>query len=436
MLPGLDEFMLRLGHLKVLLHAANEVGGNWTKITKEAGNLLTYPVNIEKSSNEYLITYLLKKNLCPVIKGGQDQNDSKKYKYPNIRILVNKDKKPSISFKEDDDSSRLIWWQDYCLAQQDISSRTGPISTIARKGSSRTTFSHICDWAKLLDLTSAGGDISIEGRFIISISGPGENSHKCWNPYNLGFEKLVFATLYFKKDLDLFSSLGRKLLECDGKIGMKKCRQLFVSALLEIVDEAKNSRSITSPQKFSIYQQYKDLERAAKKSKKDVGETSTAWHRVSSRVESYVDFGFLTKQRGDVDARHEYSYFTTDSLDKAISAINNCKTGEQWIEEALVSCVLNCEYTQFTLSNDEILGDLLHVINHIALPSQKYPIDLLAQALIISNAERGTIISIGNVRESIERFAETRSDIARLSRGRHGQRAEYISIDTRKIGSH
>ena len=40
-LAGLDEFMLRLGHLKVLCAVAVDVGGSWSRIEREYAKFLT-----------------------------------------------------------------------------------------------------------------------------------------------------------------------------------------------------------------------------------------------------------------------------------------------------------------------------------------------------------------------------------------------------------
>ena len=62
LIPGLDEFMLRLGHLKVLCNVSAEVDGSLTRIERETAAVLTKPIVIQPDDN-LVIEYLKSKNL-------------------------------------------------------------------------------------------------------------------------------------------------------------------------------------------------------------------------------------------------------------------------------------------------------------------------------------------------------------------------------------
>src|SRR5205807_9931343 len=115
MLAGLDEFMLRLGHLKVLCAAAADVGGSWFRVRREAAKILTRPVLVPADAFSLVANYLRRKRLCS-FKQGDDKaetpGESGKYRYPNLVVQSDEEGLHLISSVGEPE----IWWQDFCLA--------------------------------------------------------------------------------------------------------------------------------------------------------------------------------------------------------------------------------------------------------------------------------------------------------------------------------
>ena len=66
-LPGLDEFMLRLGHLKVLCSVIAAGDGTWRRINRAAGELLNSQVPVDFDTDASVAEYLYRKRLCRVM---------------------------------------------------------------------------------------------------------------------------------------------------------------------------------------------------------------------------------------------------------------------------------------------------------------------------------------------------------------------------------
>src|SRR5262245_37819474 len=90
MISGLDAFMLRLGHLKVLCRSACDVGGIWHRINRDASERLTTLVEYPHEWEPELANYLNRKRLCVVESNGEEEREdsSKKLRYPTIVVEV------------------------------------------------------------------------------------------------------------------------------------------------------------------------------------------------------------------------------------------------------------------------------------------------------------------------------------------------------------
>ena len=58
LLSGLDEFMLRLGHLKFLCAVGVDVGSSWFRIEREAANRLVQPQEVPDGRIATVAEYL------------------------------------------------------------------------------------------------------------------------------------------------------------------------------------------------------------------------------------------------------------------------------------------------------------------------------------------------------------------------------------------
>ena len=153
-LDGLDEFMLRIGHLTVLCRAASEAGASWYRIEKEATANLTRPVQVPEDVTEELIRYLERKRLCVVVKKDDDvpsERDRDRFRYSQLKIDVDDSGKKCLGATPG--HIPTIWWQDLCLASVGVRSRVGAV-TVSAKSGSKTGLSHVADWSQMLGLIS------------------------------------------------------------------------------------------------------------------------------------------------------------------------------------------------------------------------------------------------------------------------------------------
>ncbi len=65
----------------------------------------------------------------------------------------------------------------------------------------------------------------------------------------------------------------------------------------------------------------------------------------------------------------------------------------------------------------------------LKLPTTLLPIDCLTLGLAYMHAESSHFESLGEIRKLLEELPMTMPNVARLSRGRVGIRAEYISLN-------
>src|SRR6476620_12726368 len=81
-LAGLDEFMLRLGHLTVTCVAASESAGSRYRLEENLKQRLVAPTIIDPAANKAVAEYLLAKNLIP-----NDANATENVRYPDLRVV-------------------------------------------------------------------------------------------------------------------------------------------------------------------------------------------------------------------------------------------------------------------------------------------------------------------------------------------------------------
>jgi len=429
MLAGLDEFMLRLGHLKVLCAVAADVGSSWFRINREAAKVLTRLVPIPTNELESVAEYLRRKRLCPFAQVGANEHKPKEsvnYRYPDLAVESDEE---GLHIRSSLGHSQ-IWWQDLCLASPSIPSRVGAI-TISGKAGSKTGLSHISDWAQVVGLIGRAGEVSPIGRLIINLRPSDIRDHS--NPYIIGFERIALAFTIIGADIDCFSRLAPKLLGAHAPIRKSEGTELFAATVEEIAQEAREARYLSVGRKNKLHKNLRDLENAARRGSHELGSTSTAWHRASSRLETYVDIGLLEKGRGGEGERFEYVYYPTSALERAVQSLEMAKDGRDWLEKHLTFVLFAEEGSESSLGVGELLVDLPDITNALARPTGPLPIDAVAIGLVWLCAERSQTLSISAARDALERLAHTRPEVARLSRGGFGDRAEFISLDVRKL---
>ncbi len=432
-LAGLDEFMLRLGHLKVLCAVIATGGGTWRRVNREAAELLKTPVPVHFDSDSSVAEYLYRKHLCRLMTLKSNESKSKREpRYPDI-VVQQVDSK-SFEFSDfQNGSNSSIQWQDYCLADSRIRSTVGAVTTEARSGS-KTGFSHVCDWAISLELIAKNGQILPKGRLLTSLTSP-DNDAKMSdsNPYLLGSEIVILAYAYLMQDMDIFVRLLPKILSADQPLTRSVCGCLFVEALEGAVTDGEQSNVLSAGAYHKIYHHLRDLKNATRRSRKDIGKTSTAWHRAASRFETYVDLGLLDKVRRGTEEKFKYVYYRNSSTQAAVETLEEASSARQWIDKYLSAIVFGNSDHEQRLSESELLSILPSIVKQLSLPTRLLPIDAVILGMVRDAFDNGIQMSIGAARDSIEALVRTRSDVARLSRGTRGDKAEFVSLDVKRM---
>ena len=438
MTPGLDEFMLRLGHLKVLSNIAAETGGSRRRVERAFAELLTGDSTVPANEIPALTEYLYRKRLCviraamPHSRSEEQEEDEQAVRYPDLVIEQASDGSLRLTDGTSPVSSATVWWQDRQLADPAVPSKVGAV-TVSAKSGSKTGLSHIIDWAEATGLISTTAQASSEARLLAKLDGKCRGELWIDNPYVLGNDRIVLAFLTLDSDLDFFSRFVLALNKVTWPLKKRQAATLFGDTLVQLTDEADRVAQLTTRQKFHLADQLRELERAARRKGGDIGKVSTTWHRTASRLETYVDLGILTKTQKNPQERFEYTYYATPALAALAESLQTECDPTEWLELHLVGGLLGRPTRQDLLSFDDFREPLLRLLGTISSPTTSYQISALAIGLVRLFADGQCPISIRCARTSLEELARSHPEIARLARGTSGQRAEYISLDPRKI---
>jgi hypothetical protein len=433
-LVGVDEFMLRTGHLRVLAHIAAQFGGSRSKTERFMAEFLRDVVQIP--ADEATAQYLGTKHLCPV-KGKDDRlttSDRKsRFRYPDVMLTEDVGR---FSFASDLPSVTLTW-QDAKLADSMVPSKVGAITTEAKSGS-KTGLSHIFDWAEAIGLVSQSAQAGPIARIVAT----GVNTaHKlpAANPYVPGPEHLPIAFLLITADADVFARFVCRLSRLTSdQFPLKKrdAARLFGSVVEQIDSESISAGYLTSSQRFRLSNLLRDLKTSAQRSRTGLGESSTAWHRTGSRLESYVDFGLLQKSVNSSKEKFEYIYYPTTRLQVAADQIEQSSTIEEWVGEFLTIVASDRGAESREYDDEEIRHLLKSVVETIKSPTSVLPLDAITLYAMEVALLKQKPSSYSYTRRQIEQFARNNEDVARLARGRSGRGAEFLTINTRTLNSH
>lgn len=435
-LGGLDEFMLRLGHLSALCALASERRGSWARIERELGSAITETVPVSPALKPPLASYLRIKRLCPIQGSGAaaEPGDTPEYRYPYLTVISEGEHD---RLEVEPGERTEVWWQDLCLADPEVRSRVGAVTVSKGKSGSKTGVSHITDWAQILDLVANSGALSAEGQLIANLGGFRIDEHWARNPYVLGTERLVYAYMQLSSDMDVFSRFVPRLLGESIPIRKQTGTQIFVRTMSELVDEAEGARYLSSQQIYRMSQHLRDLEPAGKRGgvEKAIGSPSTAWHRAASRLETYVDLGLLEKGRAGANELYEYVYYPTSALQRATDALSSSEhNGLTWLDEHLAFILFEGNLYIDRLESETLLPLIPNVVAALNRPASVLPLGAMALGIVWLLRDRGIDCSIAVARQSLESLAREQPDLARLSRGGAGERAEFISFTPKGLG--
>lgn len=433
-LPRLDEFMLRLGHLKVIANAACELQSTQYRVYKAAAQQLTAEVTVPEKDLPAVADYLKRKNLCP-LEGTENSftegKDASQFRYPDLTIPSSKGARAVIC-RLDPSGQPRVWWQDLQLADARVPSKVGAV-TVTAKGTSKTGLSHVFDWAVSLGLLSQTSQPSIAARLITKLMRETDGEKWLKNPYVLGVERVALAYIVLTSDMDIFSRLAAEIVGAPVPIRKSDAVRMFVRAVQRIAEEAEASRDLTSGSKFRIYEQLKELEKATSRKRPDISATSTAWHRAASRFETYVDLGFLEKGISKEEERYAYVYYPCKSFARIVETLAAQDTAEGWLNRHLVSNILKCDCQQDPVPIELLQECIPAILRAFASPAPHLPIEMISLAVAMLLAGNVRPVSLGSAREGLVRMAQERPDLARLARGYSGDRAEFVSFDKRRF---
>ncbi|MER8919023.1 hypothetical protein [Mesorhizobium sp. M0802] len=417
-IDGLDEFMQRLGHLTALLIAADESTSSH-RTERRFQELLTAAVSASEEDVD-LARYLLAKNLAHKCDMDSPRTEDVHRKYDSFCVTLGS---PPYLRSSSGHGDFVVDWQDKCFASPEVLSKTGAISTTVRSGS-KTPISHILDWANLLGLINSSANLSAEGRAALWL-------HRRYgqreNPYILSYEKIVYAYLVFKSDFDvltrLIAGVARK-----AAVDKKSGTDLYLEILGEIYEDSSLD-NLPGRERQNLTHMWRDVYKGTSRNN---GSASTAWHRVSSRLEILVDLGLLTKRKGENEFKHEYKYFISPRGESVSRTFEGASDPDAWIAEQLVFATFGID-KYVDLSVDEVVKDVTITVDSLGVSIGLVPIDPLCLSIAALRCAAGSPTTFGTVRSAIENAAVERPEIFRLARGSYGPRAEYVSINRRGL---
>lgn len=410
--------MLRLGHLTLLIETAKSKGGSSRRFERALVAMLTAPTTVPDEAIRIVCRYLKKSN-------------NLRYKDFECRAVGENGRLELVSV-DPSSATPEMWLQDFLIAQPEVRSHVGAV-TVSSKPGSKTGISHLLDWADALNLVSRSGRLTTIAELIAGMRAPTNPADLSTNPYHLGFEKIPLGYAYIWSDFDVFCGLVSRLARVEGEITKKDATQIYVETVESLVEVAHQTRTLPIRKTKPIRRLWRDLEQPARKEKKLRSETSTAWHRTSSRFETLVDLGLLTKGDASDDRKFKYKYGITDKLKQAALNIANSASSEDWFNRYFLDLFLKDAIEQGQIPTAELIKALLPVVKILEKPTNPLPLITVSIGIIWQSIEGGKPHTLGATKESLERLAVEHPEIARLSRGARAGSSSLISINQRNL---
>ncbi|MFC1575526.1 hypothetical protein ACFL5A_02625 [Gemmatimonadota bacterium] len=424
---GLDEWMLRLGHLKVVCSAGIQSGAGRRRIKQKATEILTETLPWSDGPTGALAVYLKRKKLAPELR-----DESGQFRYPDLGLVEQDGAWDLVSLsKADSGPTPGVTRQDHWFSQEGLRSRTGAISVGGRHGS-KTGLDHVLDWAEMTGLMSRSGQILPPGLLLARHRPLCLDLAPHCNPYRFGPEWIIPGFLLIEADIDVFGRFTRALSTVEEPITKKTGARAFARAVLDLADEAEEDRSLTSGQRYAIAGVLRDLQRSVRRTRaqdeETLGAAATTWHRASSRLETYADLGILEKARAEQDFSYEYRYLRTPVFRSLLNSLENATDTQQWLEGDLFPAITGKEEGDQAISDDMLREELPALASTIGRPTMPLPIETVALWMVVRGIEEGLGTSISAARDALRRVARSDSAFIRLSRGSYGEREEFISL--------
>jgi hypothetical protein len=432
---GLDEFMLRLGHLKVLAQLLPDMSVSKERVVRRLAARLQAPTPVAAEDVLGVGRYLIAKKLSWVAAGGSIvAHPHSKARYQNLTVHKGDSGEP-VSITAVGSAPPAIWYQDWAIAQPDTRSKVGAVTFEVRESANKSGVSHVVDWAELVGVTNPRLGLTAVGRALgavcthLAVSNSGESA----NPYVVGAERVLFLWLLFMQDGDVLLRLVREIVAERSAIDKAQSKEIMKRVFKSLHAEMSRTPGGVSSR---VARAVRDLQEDLGLGRGGVGDlskrevTSTMWHRVSSRLEALTDVGVLEKCDSTGSAKpFDYVYRHTP-VAEAIAAEVIPESGvTEWLEGRLTDLL----YGELQVgSSEETAGDLLQAVRLTIGPTGLH-IDSFAATAAVIAAAAGRRLSIALARGALVSLARERPDLARLSRGYSGPRAEIASIDRARL---
>lgn len=421
---GLDEFMLRLGHLTILGRQVGVTGGTRDRVSRVLAAQLTRSVPVHESDFPTVGKYLLEKRLA----AHRDATGTVTPARSGARyahLICSSTATGEVSLVEDVSSrAPAVWMQDYCMAHRDMPSHLGAVTVSAGRGEGKTGVSHLVDWGVVLGFSSPRLSLTAVGRAAVSLAD--DESTEWRNPYLLRRERVAYLWLLFTADSDVLTRVLSRMSEVEA--WRKQDAAIAIAQIgAEIIQQARSASSryptrvLATARSFAL-----DVGLDPRKIDPTSFAASSAWHRVASRLESLVDLGLVEKfLPSGHDGRYEYLYR---------ASARGRQAAEWWGQAASTMEFLEAHVAWLAFgpmsrdaSSTEASELLLEAYLVVAGPTGAH-IDAVCVVACALAATHGLHLSAGNARAMLVGSALRYPGEVALSRGYSGSRPEAITL--------
>lgn len=430
---GLDEFMLRLGHLKILISILQRTYGNRARIARSLAESLTKPVAVSENEFADLTEYLVKKRLCATRRvDGSVGAPHPKARYAHLELAL--DSAGHAVGLPPNEPPLVVWYQDLAISNHLTRSKVGAVTADTREISNKSGVSHLVDWAAILGIANRRLALTAVGRALGAVlqelaDAPGNGEY---NPYVIDHERAAFAWLLFAIDGDVLSRVVMRAARVDS-LGKADAIELLRDVAEELRHDVAANRASASMTAVRVVRDFQeDLGVATRGATRREASSSTVWHRASSRFESLTDIGFLQKvDSSGVSRQYEYYYRPTETLRLAAETLGDAQSPSDWLDKQLTE-VLGATQ-QLRLIVQSPIGHVLTRALRLSLGPTGVHIDSFAFTAATLAFASGSILSFASARERLVRAAKEHPEALSLSRGYSGTRAEFASVVATKF---
>lgn len=437
-IAGLDEFMLRLGHLSVISHLVARHGGSRERLARSLVKYLTKSMPVAVSARSQLAVYLYAKHLSAVRdSAGSSSAARAKARYPKLTVVLDDNRVPRDLEAVDAGEGPEVWLQDFFLSRESLPSRIGAVTIDAEAFGSKTGVSHLLDWSQLTGLVNTRWSLTAIGRAVNALSFrttvSNEELEEGHNPYELGPERLALGWAVFNHDADVLFRLMARL-----NTASSVNKQAAVEIVGEVAHELLSDlRALGGHANMRVTRAVKDFCADVIGGPEQRSRSGgSAWHRVSSRLETLTDLGFLSKDGIDGSRRDfEYYYRPTPLMAVACREIEAHDNAIDWLDGALAGLLFPAASTR--VSDGDLCAAMAEAWNMNAGPTGVH-IDALSVTTASIACWNGMVVSVADVRRRMGDLALSRGDIFSVTRGYSGTRAELAtgrSSDLQRLGS-